>query len=158
MKRQFFLATLTVALLTVSSIAQSTQGRSDTPQQQPTGPPLRVRISQKVSTGLLIQKVRPRYPDDARQARIQGTVVLKVQIDANGDVEDLSVVSGHPMLAPAALEAVKQWKYKPFLLNGQPMKVETQVTVTFKLSPRQSSTRAGSGTRTAKIVLFASKQ
>jgi protein TonB len=78
--------------------------------------------------------MQPHYPEDARQARIQGMVVLTARIDANGDVEDLTLVSGHPLLAPAALEAVKHWKYKPYLLNGQPVMVETQVTVAFQLS------------------------
>lgn len=96
--------------------------------------PQRVRISQGVSTGLLITKVQPQYPDDAKQARIQGQVILKALIDKNGDVEELTLVSGHPMLAPAAIEAVKQWKYKPYLLNDQPVKVETLVTVSFQLS------------------------
>jgi TonB family protein len=96
--------------------------------------PARVRISQGVATGLVIKKVQPRYPDDAKQARIQGQVVLQADIDKNGDVESITLVSGHPMLAPAAIEAVKQWKYKPYLLNGEPMKVETQITVNFSLS------------------------
>lgn len=102
--------------------------------QPDSGRPLRVRVSQGVSQALLIKKVQPQYPDDARQSRIQGLVVLKALLDTNGDVEDLTVVSGHPLLAPAALEAVKQWKYKPYLLNGQPAKVETQITVSFQLS------------------------
>jgi len=98
--------------------------------------PRRVRVSQRVSESFLTTKVVPEYPDDAKQARIQGSVVLKAEINKNGDVEDLTVVSGHPMLAPAAIEAVKQWKYRPYLLNGQPVAVETQVTVAFQLSPR----------------------
>jgi TonB family protein len=102
--------------------------------QSNSGLPMRVRVSQGVSTGLLVTKVPPQYPDDAKQARIQGQVVLKALIDKNGDVEDLSLVSGHPLLAPAAIEAVKQWKYKPYLLNGQPVKVETQILVNFQLS------------------------
>jgi TonB family protein len=103
-------------------------------QSSSSGRPLRVRVSQGVSQSLLIKKVNPQYPDDARQGRIQGLVVLKAQIDTNGDVEELTLVSGHPLLAPAALEAVKQWKYKPYLLNGQPVNVETQVTVAFQLA------------------------
>lgn len=95
---------------------------------------VRVRVSQGVSQAFLITKVQPRYPDDARQGRIQGSVVLKAEIDKNGSVEDLILVSGHPLLAPAAIEAVKQWKYKPYLLNGQPVGVETQITVAFQLS------------------------
>jgi len=96
--------------------------------------PERVRVSQGVSTGLLVTKVQPHYPEDARVARIQGQVILQALIDKNGDVEKLTLISGHPLLAPAAVEAVKQWKYKPYLLNGQPVKVETQILVNFQLS------------------------
>jgi TonB family protein len=96
--------------------------------------PQRVRVSSGVSTGLLVTKVQPQYPNAAKQARIQGQVVLQAEIDKNGEVEELTLVSGHPMLAPAAIEAVKQWKYKPYLLNGQPVKVETQVVVIFQLA------------------------
>ena len=98
------------------------------------GLPLRVRVSSPVSTGLLVTKVPPQYPDDARKAGIQGQVVLQALIGKNGDVEELSLVSGHPLLAPAAIDAVKQWKYKPYLLNSQPVKVETQIVVNFQLS------------------------
>jgi len=94
----------------------------------------RVRIAQGVSSGLLVTKVQPVYPPVARQARIQGSVVMKAVISQTGDVVSLELVSGHPMLAPAAMEAVKQWKYKPFLLNGNAVNVETQVTVNFALS------------------------
>jgi protein TonB len=96
--------------------------------------PQRVRVSQGVSTGLLIRKVQPNYPPLARQARIQGSVVLQAEISKDGSIENLRLVSGHPMLAPAAIEAVKQWKYKPYFLNGEPVEVETQVTVNFTLS------------------------
>lgn len=96
--------------------------------------PERVRVSSSVATGLLVKKVPPAYPDNARIARVQGSVVLKAVIDNDGAVEDLTLISGHPMLAPAAIEAVKQWKCKPYLLNGQPVKVETQIVVNFQLS------------------------
>jgi protein TonB len=96
--------------------------------------PQRVRVSQGVSQGLLIRKVQPAYPPLARQARIQGNVVLTAEISKDGSIENLRLVSGHPMLAPAAIEAVKQWKYKPYFLNGEPVEVETQVTVIFSLS------------------------
>jgi len=94
----------------------------------------RVRVSSGVAVGLLIKKIQPQYPDDAKQARIQGQVVLLAEIDKDGNIEHLSLISGHPMLAPAAIEAVRQWKYKPYLLNGEPVKVETQVIVNFSLS------------------------
>jgi protein TonB len=96
--------------------------------------PQRVRVSAGVTSGLLIKRVQPNYPPLARQARIQGTVVLQAQISKTGDIENLQLISGHPMLAPAAIEAVKQWKYKPYLLNGEPVEVETQVQVNFTLA------------------------
>jgi periplasmic protein TonB len=96
--------------------------------------PQRVRVSQGVSSGLLIRKVQPAYPPLARQARIQGTVVLHAVIGKDGSIQNLTLVSGHPMLAPAAIEAVKQWKYKPYLLNGEPVEVDTEVQVNFTLA------------------------
>jgi protein TonB len=93
----------------------------------------RVHISQGVTKGLLIYKVEPTYPPLAQQARIQGVVVLTAIIGKDGNIQNLQVVGGHPMLAPAAIEAVKHWRYKPFLLNGQPVEVETTVTVTFRV-------------------------
>jgi len=96
--------------------------------------PQRVRISQGVTKGLLIRRVEPAYPPLARSARVQGEVVLSAIISTNGDIENLQLVSGHPMLVPAALSAVKQWRYKPYLLNGQPTEVETTITVIFTLS------------------------
>jgi protein TonB len=96
--------------------------------------PQRVRVSAGVQQGLLIKKVQPPYPPLARQARIQGNVVLQALISKDGSIENLRLISGHPMLAPAALEAVKQWRYKPYFLNGEPVEVETQITVIFSLS------------------------
>jgi len=96
--------------------------------------PQRVRVSQGVSAGLLVRKVSPNYPPLARQARIQGQVVLRAVISKDGSIENLTLVSGHPMLAPAAIDAVKQWKYKPYLLNGEPVEVDTEVQVNFTLA------------------------
>jgi protein TonB len=96
--------------------------------------PQRVRVSQGVSQGLLIKKVQPPYPPLARSARIQGTVLLQAEIAKDGTIQNLRLISGHPMLAPAAIEAVKQWRYKPYFLNGEPVEVETQITVNFTLS------------------------
>jgi TonB family protein len=94
----------------------------------------RVHVSQGVSQGLLTRKVAPSYPPLARQARISGTVELKALINQTGEVESLSLISGHPMLAPAAIDAVKQWRYRPYLLNGKAVNVETEITVNFALS------------------------
>ncbi|MFZ0417830.1 MAG: TonB family protein [Candidatus Sulfotelmatobacter sp.] len=96
--------------------------------------PQRVRVSMGVTSGLLIRKVNPTYPPLARQARISGTVILRAVISKDGSIENLSLVSGHPMLAPAAIDAVKQWKYKPYLLNGEPVEVDTEVQVNFTLA------------------------
>jgi protein TonB len=96
--------------------------------------PQRVRVSQGVTQGLVIRKIQPNYPPLARQARIQGQVVLQAEISKDGTIQNLRLISGHPMLAPAAIEAVKQWRYKPYFLNGEPVEVETQITVNFSLS------------------------
>ena len=119
-----------------------------------TAPP-RVRVSSGVAAGLLKTRVSPVYPPLARQARIQGTVMLSVTVDQDGNVQDISLISGHPMLAPAAIEAVKQWKYRPYLLNGIPVNLETQVQVNFSLSenpsPDQPSAE-GAGSNTPGVV------
>ncbi|MGA8761805.1 MAG: TonB family protein [Candidatus Sulfotelmatobacter sp.] len=108
---------------------------SSTPMAVPkVATPQRVRVSQGVSSGLLVRKVQPTYPPLARQARIQGQVLLRAQISKDGSIENLQLISGHPMLAPAAIEAVKQWKYRPYLLNGEPVEVDTEVVVNFTLS------------------------
>jgi len=93
----------------------------------------RVRVSQGVINGLLVSRVEPTYPSVAMAARIQGAVVLTAIIDKQGDVQHLQVLSGHPLLASAAIAAVKLWHYKPFLLNGEPVEVETTVTVNFRM-------------------------
>ena len=95
--------------------------------------PSRVRVSQRVSQALLIKRVDPQYPQNARQKHIEGVVVLTAVIDARGDVQDLALASGDLLLAPAATEAVKQWKYKPYLLSGEPTNMETQISVSFTL-------------------------
>jgi protein TonB len=100
---------------------------------KPIAVPQRIRVSQGVTRGLLISKIEPSYPVLAREARIQGTVVLSAIIAKDGTIQNLQLVSGHPMLVPAAITAVKQWRYKPYLLNGQPVEVETTITVNFQL-------------------------
>jgi len=75
----------------------------------------------------------PLYPAAAKQQGIQGTVLLKAVIGADGTVRELRVIDGHPLLAPAAVEAVKRWKYKPYYVKGKPVEVETTVTVSFRL-------------------------
>jgi protein TonB len=84
--------------------------------------------------GNLIFRVQPQYPALARQARIQGVVVLFAMISREGKIENLRVVSGHPLLLKSAIDAVLQWRYRPYYLNNEPVEVETQVTVNFTLS------------------------
>jgi protein TonB len=96
--------------------------------------PQRVRVSQGVTQGMVLHKVQPTYPPLARTARVQGSVVLAAVIGKDGAIQNLHVLSGHPLLQQAALEAVKQWKYRPYILNGEPVEVDTQVTVNFTLS------------------------
>jgi protein TonB len=96
-------------------------------------PPQRIRVSSGVSRGNLIRQVQPVYPPIARTAHIQGQVMLEAEISKEGDVINLHVISGPPMLQANAIEAVKQWKYRPYLLNGEPVVVDTQITVIFSL-------------------------
>jgi TonB family protein len=90
-------------------------------------------VSQGVSQGLLIKKPQPTYPPNALRMRIEGSVLLLATISKEGDISAVKVLSGDTNLAKAAAEAVKQWKYKPYLLNGEPVEIQTQVTVNFKL-------------------------
>jgi periplasmic protein TonB len=96
--------------------------------------PQRVRVSQGVTQGLLVRRVNPTYPTLARTARISGKVLLQAQISKSGEIQNLQVISGHPMLIQAALEAVRQWKYRPYYLNGEPVEVDTTIEVNFTLS------------------------
>lgn len=95
--------------------------------------PQRVRISQGVTEGMIISKITPVYPPIARAARVEGVVVLKAVIDRNGNIQNLGVVSGPTLLVSAAIDAVRQWRYRPYLLNGKPVEVETTVQVIFQI-------------------------
>jgi protein TonB len=117
----------------IGSVISSSNSLSAVPRFVP-ATPTRIRISGGVTKGLLIQRTEPTYPTLARAARVQGDVILSAVIDTNGQIQNLQLVSGHPMLVPAAIAAVKQWRYKPYLLNGQPVEVETTITVIFTLS------------------------
>ncbi len=90
-------------------------------------------VSAATMQGNVISKVAPKYPPDAKVARIQGTVVLDAVIDRSGRVDGLKVVSGPGELQQSALDAVRQWRYKPFLLNGKPIEVETTINVVYSL-------------------------
>ena len=101
------------------------------PKAKPTGPQ---RIGGQVAEANLIRKVAPAYPPLAKSARVQGTVKFTATISKDGNIENLQLVSGHPLLVNAAKEAVLQWKYKPTLLNGEPVEVITEIIVNFTLS------------------------
>jgi TonB family protein len=95
--------------------------------------PSRVNISAGVAGGLQIQKTSPVYPQIAKDARVSGTVVIQATISKTGVVQNLRVVSGPSMLRQPALDAVQTWRYKPYLLDGEPVDVETTVSVNFSL-------------------------
>lgn len=95
--------------------------------------PSRPRVS-RMMEGNLIYRVQPQYPVLARQARVQGVVLLRAVISRDGKIENLQVISGHPLLVKSAEDAVQQWRYRPYYLNNEPVEVETQVTVNFTLS------------------------
>jgi len=118
----------------IGGIIGSTSNLNVVPRAPKPESTLRVRVSQGVSVGRLINKVEPVYPPLARNARVQGQVVLTAIISKDGIIQDLRVLSGHPLLVQAALDAVRQWRYKPYLLNGEPVEVETTVTVNFTLT------------------------
>lgn len=95
--------------------------------------PAVIRRSEGVQAALLIRRVEPFYPAIARQTRIQGTVQLHAVIARDGSIVSLEALSGHPLLIRAALDAVRQWRYRPTLLGSEPVEVETYITVIFKL-------------------------
>ncbi|MGB8769019.1 MAG: TonB family protein, partial [Candidatus Korobacteraceae bacterium] len=106
----------------------------DIPVAVPKLAPQKVRVSSGVAQGLLIHQVSPKYPPQAQEARIQGTVVLQAVIGKDGTVQNVHVVSGHPMLTQAAMDAVRMWRYKPYTVNGEAVEADTQINVNFKLS------------------------
>jgi protein TonB len=116
---------------------------SSVPQAAPPPPPVvaapkpvapqRIRVGGNVQQAKLLNQPKPVYPPLAKQARIQGTVRFNAIIGRDGAIANLTVVSGHPLLVPSALEAVRQWKYQPTLLNGEPVEVVTQIDVNFTL-------------------------
>jgi len=101
------------------------------PKAKPTGP---VRVGGNVAEANLIHRVQPVYPPLAKSARVQGTVEFNAVINKEGRIEKLQLVRGHPLLVNAAKEAVEQWRYKPTMLNGQPVDVVTDIIVNFTLS------------------------
>jgi protein TonB len=97
-------------------------------------PPKRhLRVSSGVAEGLIKHKVSPKYPREAREQGIQGDVLLQGTIDTNGNLVDLKALQGDPILVKAAVDAVKEWKYRPFILKGEPVDVDTTIKIEFHL-------------------------
>jgi dipeptidyl-peptidase-4 len=107
-------------------------GKEPSANQSEARPPGRVRLAPTIAAANLLERVDPTYLESSSMARIQGDVVLDAIINEQGTIEQLKALEGHPLLTTAAIDAVRQWKYKPFLLNGDPVVVETTVTVRFK--------------------------
>src|SRR5271166_4361884 len=109
-------------------------GTAVAPPPPPKAAVTRTRVGGAVQAAKLVNRVQPLYPPLARQTRISGTVKLHAIIGKSGNVEQLQVVSGHPLLVQSALDAVKQWRYQPTLLNGEPVEVDTEIDVIFSLA------------------------
>ena len=97
-------------------------------------PVKRIRVASRVVEANLIHDVPPQYPPEAGRARLEGAVVLMAVIGQDGSVKDVRVESGLPILAQAAIDAVKQWRYKPYLIDGEPVEVDSRITINFTLS------------------------
>ena len=118
----------------ISKTTRSTEQEAEAPElRDPISIQGKVRVSPGVKRGLLIKKVAPSYPPLAREARIQGTIVLKAEISREGDIADLELISGPIELAGSAVSAVRKWKYRPYTLNGEPVGVLTQIQVNYEL-------------------------
>ena len=115
-----------------SGVLGSVFGSGSGPKVQAAAPK-KVNISAGVAQGMLIQKTVPVYPPIAKAARVSGTVVIQATISKAGTIENLHVISGPAMLQQSALDAVKTWRYRPYLLNNEPVEVETTVNVIFSL-------------------------
>lgn len=107
----------------------------DIPVAEPKIAPQKVAVSSGVAQGLLVHQVAPQYPSQAKQAGIEGTVVLQAVIGEDGTVHNVHALGGNPLLVQAAVDAVKQWRYKPYALNGKPVEADTQIIV--KFTPHQ---------------------
>jgi TonB family protein len=105
-------------------------------------PPQRITVGAKVQQAMLTHQVAPVYPPLARQARIRGVVHFNILIDKDGSITNVKLVSGHPLFVQAALDAVRQWRYRPTLLNGQPVQVATQVDINFWTLPGERAQEA----------------
>jgi TonB family protein len=119
--------------ITQNSSDNAISGLVNVPTSVPHAAPQMLKVSQGVSQGLLLKKVSPVYPQQALQLKIEGPVQIMATISKNGTITNQKLLSGDPILGRAAMDAVKQWKYEPYYLDGQPVDIQTQITVNFKL-------------------------
>ncbi|HEY1937518.1 MAG TPA: energy transducer TonB [Candidatus Angelobacter sp.] len=126
MKSLKFLATIALMVNAIWSFGMQSPPAHSTP--------MRLRVSGAVMEGLVIHKVMPEYPDEAKRVRATGDVTVAIVINQQGNVISAALIKGNPVLADAAIDAVKQWKYNPYILNGVPIEVETTAVVVFKQS------------------------
>jgi protein TonB len=121
-----------ILMLMAYGLARQNPSPSPTPNAYQTySHPSKLRVSSGVMAGLMIHKVDPVYPPEAKKKHVKGDVLLQVLIDKQGHVANVAVVKGDPMLTGAAMDAVKQWRFRPYLLNGEPIDVETVEVVSF---------------------------
>jgi TonB family protein len=104
-------------------------------QQSDVQPPQQLLVPQSVMQENLIRKVAPEYPEEVRAKQIQGQVIVSIAVDKKGDVTEAKVVDGNPLLGAAAVKAIEQWKFRPYLLNGEAVDVSSSITVNFRLKP-----------------------
>jgi TonB family protein len=157
-----FLPALGLLLLLLSAPLQA---QEPPPQPAQDAPPsnaatlARIRLGGNVAAAKLLNRVQPEYPPLARQTRISGTVRLHVILSTEGTVKEIAVVSGHPLLLQASLDAVRQWRYEPTLLSGQPVEVDSTIDVIFalnqdKAAPESSDTGPSPQLRADILRLF----
>jgi len=119
--------------LEAAKSGNTSESAADTPIS-PSNPPTRIRVPGKVTAAAIVDRVNPEYPPQARAGHVQGEVLLHAIIDKEGKISELQVLSGDGVLAKSALDAVRQWRYKPMLVDGEPAEVDTTITITFSLS------------------------
>jgi len=119
--------------LTPNSDSSALSAIGNAPASVPKASNQVIRVSQGVSEGLILKKVAPRYPAQALQMRLEGSVQMQATVAKDGSISNVKVLSGDALLARSAVEAVKQWKYKPYYLDGEPVDIQTQITINFKL-------------------------
>jgi len=118
----------------LSEVLSSTRSTPPPAKMPDPAPVKRIRVASRVVEANLIHDVTPQYPPEAGRARIEGAVVLMAVIGTDGSVKDVRVESGLPILAQAAIDAVKQWRYKPYVIDGEPVEVDSRITINFTLS------------------------